>query len=130
MVNNLRDFFTTKMESLECDNDTRAYIISVLEGFKTATNDYSKESLTLLYADAKFKQDFYMFQSIGDWLFYCRSVFPEHLNKASQEYYCTIGQLSYYSCYKLLNRQWKLYEQLADRFVYLTHSTRNIIRER
>ena len=126
---NLNTFFSNKLENLQCDDDTRAYIVSVLERFKTASTDYSKDSLTLLYAEAKFRQDFYTFQNIGDWLFFCNTLFPEHLNKASQEYYHTIGQLSYYSCYKLINCQWKLYERMADEFVYLSHSTRNIIRE-
>lgn len=124
---NLTEFFSIKLENLKCDYDTRAYIVSVLERFKTASTDYSKDSLTLLYADAKFRQDFNTFQNIGDWLFFCNTLFPEHLNKASRDYYHSMGRLSYYSCYKLINRQWKLYEKMADEFVYLSHSTRNII---
>lgn len=126
---NLRTFFTNEMENLKCDDDTRAYIVSILERFKTASIDYSKDSLTLLYADAKFRQDFYTFQNIGDWLFFCNTLFPGHLNNASKDYYYSMGQLSYYSCYRLINRQWKLYEKMADEFVYLSHSARQIIRK-
>lgn len=129
ITHSLNTFFSTQLENLECDDDTRAYIVSVLDRFKTASTDYSKDSLTLLYADAKFKQDFYTFQNIGDWLFFCNTLFPEHLNKSSQDYYYAIGQLSYYSCYRLINRQWKLYEKMADQFIYLSHSTRDIIRK-
>jgi hypothetical protein len=126
---NLNTFFSNQLENLKCDYDTRAYIVSVLDRFKTISADYSKESLTVLYAEAKFKQDFYTFQNIGDWLFFCNTLFPEHLNNASQDYYYSMGRLSYYSCYKLIDRQWKLYEKMADEFVYLSHSTRHIIRK-
>jgi len=126
---NLGTFFFNELEDLQCDDDTRAYIVSVLQRFKNASLDYSKESLTLLYADAKFRQDFYTFQNIGDWLFFCNTLFPSHLNNASPDYYHSLGQSSYYSCYRLINRQWKLYEKMADEFIYLSYSARNIIRK-
>lgn len=125
----LNSFFSTQLKNLKCDDDTKAYIISVLSRFKSSSVDYSKESLTVLYAEAKFRQDFYTFQNIGDWLFFCNTLFPEHFSNASSDYYYSIGRLSYYSCYKLINKQWKLYEKMADEFVYLSSSTRNIIRE-
>lgn len=128
-INNLNKYFSTQLEKLKCDDDTRAYIISVLDKFKTASTNYSKDSITLLYADAKFNQDFYTFQNIGDWLFFCNTLFPEHLNNASLDYYYAVGQLSYYSCYRLINRQWKLYERMADEFIYLSNSTGKIIRK-
>lgn len=128
-MNYLNKFFAIELENLKCDGDTRAYIVSVLDKFKAATADYSKDSLTLLYAQAKFTQDFNIFQNIGDWLFFCNTLFPEHLNNASKDYYYSIGQLSYYSCYRLINKQWKLYERMADDFIYLSNSTRTIIRK-
>lgn len=126
---NLNSFFNKQLEELNCDNNTKAYIVSVLEKFKTNALDYSKDSLTLLYSEAKFRQDFYTFQNIGDWLFFCNTLFPEHLNNASPEYYQSIGRLSYYSCYKLINYQWKLYEKMADEFIYLSQNTRVMIRK-
>lgn len=126
---NLATFFSNELEDLQCDEDTRAYIVSILQRFKNASLDYSKDSLTLLYADAKFRQDFYTFQNIGDWLFFCNTLFPAHLNNASPDYYHSLGQSSYYSCYRLINRQWKLYEKMADEFIYLSYSARNIIRK-
>lgn len=129
LYQNLNSFFSIKLENLKCDDDTKAYIVSVLSKYKNSLGDYSKDSLTLLYAEAKFKQDFYTFQNIGDWLFFCNTLYPEHLSNASMDYYHSIGQLSYYSCYKLINKQWKLYEKMADEFTNLSTSTRNIIRK-
>lgn len=104
--------------------ETRAYISGVLDQFlKQSTNDYSKESITLIYARAKQEYNFNMFQSLGDWLFFTKVFYPEHLNRASQEYYNSIAQISYYRCYLIINRQWKLFEEMADRFNYLTEIT-------
>jgi hypothetical protein len=124
---NLNSFLSQELEPLRCDGDTKAYIVSVFDKFKNSAFDYSKDSLTILYTEAKFKQDFFTFQNIGDWLFFCNTLFPEHLNRASIDYYYAIGQLSYYECYKLINKQWKLYEKMADEFIYLSNSTRRII---
>jgi hypothetical protein len=41
---------------------------------------------------------------------------PQHLKFASKDYYDTIARLSYYSCYKIINKQWRLFEELADNF--------------
>lgn len=124
MNKNFNIFLSTQLQALGCDHDTKSYIIGIFDKYKNISIDYSKDSLTILYADAKYKQDFYTFQNIGDWLFFCNSLFPEHLNKASADYYHSIGRLSYYSCYNLINKQWKLYEQLADNFIVLSEETR------
>lgn len=128
---NLNLFLSSQLNELKCDENTKAYIVSILYKFRTTSDDCSNDSLTLLYAQAKFKQDFHTFQKIGDWLFLCNSLFPENLKNATPEYYHSIGRSSYYSCYKLLNKQWKVYESLADLFLDLSIQTRKIlIRER
>lgn len=127
MAGILNDFFTNQLENLRCDRDTKAYIISVLKKFKNASEDCSKESITTLYAQAKYSQDFFTFQKVGDWLFLCSSMFPEHLNNASMDYYFSIGQSSYYYCYLILQRKWKLYEQMSDQLPELSVSTRKLI---
>lgn len=126
---NLNVFFVQELGALRCDDDTRAYITSVFSKFRHSTFDYSGESITLVYAEARSKQDFLTFQNIGDWLFFCNTMFPEYLKDASMDYYHSLGQLSYYSCYRLINRQWKLYEKMADEFVPLSQSARKIIRK-
>jgi len=124
---NLTTYFANELEVLECDEDTRAYIVSVFGKFRDATFDYSKQSITLLYSDATIKQDFFTFQNIGDWLFASYVMWPAHLNNASHEYYSTIGRLSYYSCYRLLQRRWRLYEELSDQFIPLSNEVRDIL---
>ncbi len=84
--------------------------------------------MTLLYIKAKEKQDFVSYQSLADYIFFASAIFPESLSDASDDYYITIGQLSYYSCYKLLNRQWHLYECLSDQFAPLSTEARTLIR--
>jgi len=126
---NLNAFFDQQLGALRCDDDTRAYITSIFNKFLDSTFDYSKESITLIYAEATYNQDFFTFQNIGDWIFFCNTLYPEHLKNASNNYYCSLGRSSYYSCYKLINRQWKLYENLADEFIPLSQSARKIIRK-
>jgi len=73
----------------------------------------------LLFAQARNKQDFLTYQNLGDWIFFANTIAPKHLQFASKDYYDTIARLSYYSCYKIINREWKLFEELADNFIIL-----------
>lgn len=124
----LNNFFSKELERLDCDDTTKAYIVSIFTKYKHSEFDYSKESITLLFADAKKTHNFALHQTLGDWLFYSFALYPEHLNNASPEYYRSVGQLSYYSCYRLMNRQWKLFENLADGFDDLSYGARIAIR--
>lgn len=116
---NITDFFDELLTDIECQRDTRAYITSIYGKFRTARFDLSKDSVTLLFAQGRDKQDFLTYQNLGDWLFYTSTLMPNYLQHASQEYYDTIARLSYYSCYRLINRQWRLFEELADRLPIL-----------
>jgi hypothetical protein len=111
---NVTDFFQELLCDLNCQSDTRAYIIGIFGKFRSATADLSKDSATLLFAQARAKQDFLGYQNLADWIFFANSWAPEHLQFASKDYYDTIARVSYYACYRLINRQWKLFEQLAD----------------
>lgn len=113
---NINSFFDELLIDLNCQQDTRAYIVSIYEKYKTANFDLSKDSVTLLYAQARHKQDFLIYQNLGDWIFFTNTIAPQHLQCASKEYYDTIARISYYSCYTLIDRQWKLFEELADDF--------------
>jgi hypothetical protein len=124
----LNDYFQIELQKLECEDELKVYIISIFSKYKTSENDLSKQSLTIEYASAKFKRDFAKFQDIGDWIFYTNTLYPESLNNASRNYYYSVGQMSYYSCYTMV-RDWKLYEQMADRFIDLSETSRKIIRK-
>jgi hypothetical protein len=116
---NINSFFEELLADIECQPTTRIYITSIYGKYKTAQFDLSKDSVTLLFAQARNKQDFLTYQNLGDWIFFANTIAPQHLRFASKDYYDTIARLSYYSCYKLINCQWQLFEELADDFLIL-----------
>lgn len=124
---NLNTFFNEIFSELKCQKDTKAYIISIFSKYKLSDFDLSKDSLTLTFAQARNKQDFFTFQNLGDWIFFSKTFAPNYLKNASEEYYYTLGRMSYYSCYKLINRQWKLFEELSDNFIILENQARKIL---
>jgi hypothetical protein len=123
----LTSFFDEILQPLSCENATKAYIISIYTKYRRADHDLSKDSLTLLFAQAKEKQDFMSFQDIGDWIFFTNTIIPLHLKNASSDYYHTLGQISYYSCYKLIKKQWKLFEELSDNFIMLEKEAKKLL---
>lgn len=114
----LQDLFAAKVQKLQCLDATKAYITGVLCEVKKDQKDYSQESLTLVFAEAKSTYQFERFQTLADWILLCKVMFPQSLNRASPDYYCALAQESYNRCYKILNKQWILFEELADRFPY------------
>lgn len=125
----ITNFFEELLEDLHCQRDTKSYIISIYGKYKTAEFDLSKDSVTLMFAQARDKQDFLTYQNLGDWLFFTKCMFPNFLKNASENYYDNIAQLSYYNCYRII-RSWKIYEQLADEYVPLTKEIRKILNKK
>lgn len=123
----LASFFAIQLQRLECDENTKAYIVSVFDRYKKTTDDYSKESITLIYADARNRQDFETFQSIADWVFMSSVYFPESLRGANKNYYFSIAKMSYYSCFRMTAYKLLFYEQMADDFCKLSINARNIL---
>lgn len=121
--NNITKFFEEKLSDLECEEETRSYIIGIYSKFKI-DNDLSKNSITLLYADAKYSQDFVIFQKLGDYIFFSQTITPGYLKHASKEYYNTIAKLSYYSCYRLTNRKLNVYKNIGDNFEHLENQVK------
>lgn len=115
----ITNFFDQLLSGLQCQNDTKAYIVSIYGKYKTAKFDLSKDSVGQLFAQARSKQDFLTYQNLGDWIFFANTMAPNHLRHASKDYYDTVARLSYYSCYKLINGQWRLFEEMADDFLVL-----------
>ena len=116
---NVTNFFDELLNDLECQRDTRAYIVSIYGKFKTSEFDLSKDSVTIQLAQARSKQDFLSYQNLADWIFFANTMAPSHLKFASKDYYDTVARISYYSCYRLINRQWKLFEELSDNLLVL-----------
>ena len=122
----VNDYFTDKLNDLNCDENVKSYIISIFSKYKSAHYDLSKDSITTQFYEAKLKNDFEKFQTVADYLFFMNSLFPEALNAASKDYYYNIGRLGYFNCYRIV-RQFKIYEQLADDFIVLSNKSRYII---
>lgn len=119
----LEEQFNKITQNLKVSNEsTRAYIFGIFKNKLINNNDLSKDSITIKYAEAKFSYDFEKFQILGDWIFFTKSIFPKSLNRASPEYYDAIAQNSYYRCYKILDKKWILFEELADEFTNLTNT--------
>lgn len=116
---NITTFFDSLLDDIKCQRDTKAYIVNIYGKYKSAQFDLSKDSITLMYAQGRDKQDFLTYQNLGDWIFFANTMIPHFLNGASKNYYDTVARVSYYSCYKLINRQWKLFEELADNFPFI-----------
>ena len=124
VFNNLTVFFEEALEDINCRPDTKSYLIHLYCEFKTINNDLSHQNLTLLYAQAKSHNDFHLHQQIGDYVFWVKTMIPTHFNNTN-DYYENMARLSYFSCYKLLNRKWLLYEDLADNFRILENQARH-----
>jgi hypothetical protein len=125
--NNIGSFFEELLVDIKCQPTTRIYITSIYGKYKSVEFDFSQDSLTLLFSQARNKQDFLTYQNIGDWVFFSNTWAPTHLRFASKDYYDTLAQMSYYSCYRMTNRQWKLFEELADNFNFLEDQVREKI---
>lgn len=124
VAKNLNDIFAQKINSLPIkEAATKAYIVGVLTARHT---DYSNESISLIFLQAKLENKFELFQSIGDYLLFTQSIFPKHLSSQAA-YYDNIAQFSYYKCHLILNKKWELFEELSDKFVNLYLSLRQII---
>lgn len=123
---NISEFFDELLIDLNCQEDTKSYIVGIYKKYRTAEFDFSQDSITFMFSQARNNNNFLSYQNLGDWLFYTKSLFPDFQKNASEEYYNTIAQLSYYNCYKII-RSWRLYEELADQYIVLTENIRSKI---
>ncbi|HVI41866.1 MAG TPA: hypothetical protein VM577_14545 [Anaerovoracaceae bacterium] len=124
-VSSLDDFFAPKIQTIpNCHQDTKSYINGI---FVKPKIDLSNQSITLVYAQAISNYRFDLFQTVGDWLLFAKSLYPQHLKDASPEYYNVLAQCSYYKCYRIVNRQWPIFEELADMFPhFVDHIQQNL----
>lgn len=127
IYSDLTKFFEETLSDLTCQQDTKAYIISIFNKYQASDCDYSKHSVTALFAQARNNHDFLTYQNLGDWIFFINTLAPQHFSSASKDYYDTVARLSYYSCYRLINRQWKLFEELADNLIILENEIKKRI---
>ena len=127
LVTHLDTWFSERLKTLRYDVIIQAYITSVLLKFKTSTDAFARdESVVLAFHDAKQSGSFVAYQRIGDWILFVDSFYPESI-KSNQDVVESIGQLSYYACYRLLKRQWHVYERLADELPTIAKEIRNTL---
>lgn len=106
-------YFKPVIDKLAYSGELNSYLLNLLIHINKSKN-FSKDSLTLKYIEAQQNHNFDLYQAIGDWILFCQVYVPQHLNGAEEKYYNALAQNSYYSCYIILKRQWKLFEELAD----------------
>lgn len=119
VIQNLNIFFEERTKNLtNYSNQTKAYIINT---FSTKHNTiYPNDSLTIIYAEAKSKQRFDLYQNVADWLLFVKTFYPENLKHASQEYYDVLAQDAYYQCFKII--KWELFAEISCKFPELINN--------
>lgn len=119
VTDDLLKWFEDRVTSkVDCEPETRAYIANLLLKQKV-TAELISSPITLLYARARERAGFIHHQQLADWLFWTKSVAPQHLHHAVPAYYDAVAQFSYFACYRMV-REWVLFEELSDRFSELT----------
>ena len=93
---------------INCERSTKAYIVKTLS---KPTKEY-QHSIALAFSQAQSTHRFESYQAIGDWILIRNSIIAP--KEEYQELHYVVGSICFYHCYKLLNREWKLYEELAD----------------
>jgi hypothetical protein len=111
-VTRLEDWFCRSLEGIKVSRDARAYLVSLFSSMRSARNDMSDESIVLAFAAARNTGEFLKFQRIGDYVLWGLSFAPESFEVP--EVAIDLGRLSYYTCWRLTNKQWVVYEELAD----------------
>jgi len=123
----VKDYFTDILDEVDCQEITKAYIVSILGQYKEPKFNYAGESLCLIFGKAKENQDFITFQNIGDFIFFCETIFPGSLGMT--EYYHGLAKLSFFQCYRLTYKKINIYEEMADQFTPLTLMVRKAIQK-
>lgn len=119
-----RRWFEERLGDLPQSLETKAYVVSVFTRFVgTSVDDMSDESVVLAFMRAQETADFGGFQRIGDWVLWVETFMPDAV-KDKRQVVETFGRLAYARCFRLLKKQWPLYEELADDLPRLTRLAR------
>lgn len=117
-------WFSDVLIELPGSSELRAYVVGVLNKYVgSSIDDLSKTSVVFAFAEAKNAgpDAFAKYQQLGDWVLWINSFAPAAVkpNVAIVE---MMGRQSYDACYRLMQRQWKIYEELADRLPAVTRA--------
>lgn len=123
LVSTLDAWFEQQLNDLDVEASTRAYIVNLLARTDVKDNLH-RESVVLLFAQARAKSNFDSYRRVGDWSMWTHIVCPELIND-EHELLQTLGRLSYYACHRMLRGEWRLYEELADSMVDIVDDVRS-----
>lgn len=113
-----KNFFERVLRNSSASIEVQAYITKTFLDY-IVSNEITRDSFVIAYADAKQTSSFLKFQHLGDKVLWINTFHPA--GTSDKTLTDTIGQLSYFTCYRLIQRQWKLYEELADTLPKLTN---------
>lgn len=126
IINGLDVWFSERLHELDYRPETLAYVAGVLKAQVSPCHGESLagQSIVLAFEHARSKGNFVEYQRIGDWILFVDVVLPDSI-KHEREVVETIGRLAYYSCYRMMQGRWDVYEELADQLPVLAHHVRN-----
>lgn len=119
LQNSLDKVILDATKEINCQLDTKAYIQSIFKEYIVTNNDLSRNSITMIYLEAKLEYNFSAFKNIGDWLLYTKTLFPQ-AQMSQNSYYDIIAKDSYLMCYKILNQKWPLFFELSQQYIELS----------
>lgn len=119
-MNIMLNLFEEATNKLKVQDTTKSYIVSTLINYKS--NYIIDIPICIKFSEATFNNDFKQFQEIADFILFAGSIYPAYFKNMNEEYFISLGQMSYLKCYKLINKQWKLYEELADKLPEVTRT--------
>lgn len=129
IIKGLDAWFSERLQGLEGYRpETIAYITGVLkaQGKPRGQDCMAGQSVVLAFHEAKLTGNFAQYQRIGDWILFVDVILPDSI-KHEREAIVTIGQLSYLTCYRLVQHKWDVYEELSDCLPDIARSVRNAL---
>ena len=120
VVRRLDVWFADAINGVKCSSEAKAYIVGVL-----ARPDVPSGSIILEYAKAR-HAGFHALQRLGDGVTWLAIAAPEHLG-AHENVAVGVARASYSTCYRLLSRRWKLYEELSEELPRLITDVRSVM---
>lgn len=126
VVSGLDAWFAERLKDTGLRVETTAYVTGVLSRRRWEAADMSNESIVQAFQNARSTGGFAAYQRIGDWVLFVSTVMPNAM-RTEQEAIQTIGQLAYLSCYRLINRKWDVYEELADQLPLVARRVRHML---
>jgi len=128
VVTRLDAWFTERLRTLDCSPETIAYVAGVLkaQAHPRHSEDLSNESIVVAYSAARSSGDFVSYQRLGDWVLFVDIAMPGSMGN-QRDLIEVVGRLSYSACYRLVNRQWPVFDELSDRLPVLADAARTLL---